>query len=533
VALAAERPKSAIPPPGVPSLEALQARGARIGRIDVHVVNIFDLSDPRDDHRLFRLADRLHYATRERTVRQQLLFASGDALSAGRLAETERILRSRVYLNDAWIVPVAYDAAANVVDLAVTVRDVWTLNPGLSVGRTGGSNQSGASLSEQNLFGLGTSLALGHSHNVDRTSTVLSYADPNLGGSWWQLLASYADNSDGRVKALSAVQPFYALDTRAAGGFLASQGTSVVSLYSTGQIAEQFQETHNQLQAYLGGSHGLIDGWTERWFAGVRYDAASFDRLSNAPQPPALPDDRTFVYPWFGWQAIEDRFVKTENLDLIGRTEDAYVGRAVYAELGYSAPAFGGIGRAFLFQGTAQQGWQSDDTRYLFATGSVAGRLEDGSLRNLLVSAQARYFERQTERALFYASLSASTTHHLDGEQQLLLGGDSGLRGYPLRFQGGTSSALLTLEERFYSHWYLFRLVRVGYVAFADAGRTWGPDVTGAPPLGLLKDVGAGLRFGNNRSGLGNVLHIDFSYAIDAPRGVRSVEVNVQTQARF
>jgi outer membrane protein assembly factor BamA len=467
-------------------------------------------------------------------VRQQLLFATGEQLSAGRLEETERILRARVYLNDAWIVPVAYDAATNVVDLAVTVRDVWTLNPGLSIGRTGGANQSKISLSEQNLLGFGSSLVLSRSRDVDRTSTTISYFDPTLHGSWWQLLGTYSDNSDGRVKALSAIRPFYALDTRVSGGVIAAEATSVVSLYSKGVIVEQFEEAHNQLQAYLGGSRGLIDGWTQRWFTGVRYDEAGFDRLAMPTlQPSLLPRERTFVYPWFGWQAIEDRYVKTENLDLIGRTEDAYLGRTLYAELGYSAPQWGGLGRSWLFQANALDGWQSEDRRYLFLSATAAGRVDDGGIHNLSLSAQARYFERQSERALLYASLSGTTTHRLDGEQQLLLGGDSGLRGYPLRFQGGTSSSLLTVEERFYSHWYLLRLVRVGYAAFVDVGRTWGPDITGAAPLGLLKDVGVGVRFGNNRSGLGNVLHIDFSYVLDAPAGVRSIEVTVQTQARF
>ena len=108
----------------------------------MYVQNIFDLKDQREDHPLFRLADKLHYATREKTVRNSLLFASGQRFHAHDIAETERILRSREYLNDAWIVPVAYDAEHNSVDLAVTVRDVWTLDPGISLGRSGGKNAS-------------------------------------------------------------------------------------------------------------------------------------------------------------------------------------------------------------------------------------------------------------------------------------------------------------------------------------------------------------------------------------------------------
>jgi len=531
---AAEQPATAVRPPGVPPIAELEAHGAAIGRIDVYVQNIFDLDDPRENHGLYKLANELHIRTRERTVRKQLLFASGDSLSAERLAETERILRSRVYLNDAWVVPVAYDAARNIVDLAVTVRDVWTLNPGVSIGRSGGANQSSVQIEEENLLGLGTSLTVNRSHTIDRSSTTFSYADNNLSNDWWQLGVNYSDNSDGKVKAVSLVRPFFALDTRESGGVIVNDSTSVVSRYSNGSIFDQFSELHDQVQGYIGGSPGLIDGWTQRWFAGVRYDETTFKEDPTAVmQPAVLPGDRKFVYPWFGWQVIEDRYVKTENLDLIGRTEDQYLGRSLYGELGYSAPPFGGVGRSWLVQATATDGWQSDDRRYLFLNAALAGRVDDGAAHNVNLSAGGRYFERLTDRDLFYASLSGTTTHRLDPDQQVLLGGDSGLRGYPIRFQGGTSSALLTLEERLYTNWYPFRLLRIGGAVFFDAGRTWGRDFAGAVPLGLLKDVGLGIRSGNNRSGLGNVLHVDISYALDAPAGVKKVQISVATQARF
>jgi hypothetical protein len=49
-----------------------------------------------------------------------------------------------------------------------------------------------------------------------------------------------------------------------------------------------------------------------------------------------------------------------------------------------------------------------------------------------------------------------------------------GLRGYPLRYESGTSRGLLTVEQRFYTDWYPFRLVRFGAAIFGDVGRTWG-----------------------------------------------------------
>src|SRR4029453_7544016 len=69
---------------------------------------------------------------------------------------------------------------------------------------------------------------------------------------------------------------------------------------------------------------------------------------------------------------------------------------------------------------------------------------------------------------------------------QLLLGGDNGLRGYPLRYQAGDALALFTLEQRFYTDWQPLKLVNVGAAVFFDAGRAWGQDPYAAAPARWL-----------------------------------------------
>ena len=68
-------------------------------------------------------------------------------------------------------------------------------------------------------------------------------------------------------------------------------------------------------------------------------------------------------------------------------------------------------------------------------------------------------------------SIAASLGDAAAAPDQLLLGGDNGLRGYPLRYQSGDRRALFTIEERAYTDWYPFRLVRVGGAVFYDPRR--------------------------------------------------------------
>jgi hemolysin activation/secretion protein len=186
-----------------------------------------------------------------------------------------------------------------------------------------------------------------------------------------------------------------------------------------------------------------------------------------------------------------------------------------------------------MLEGTASTGYDLSERQSLSLSAGASGRYEDGSLANGLLSAEARYYFRQSRRRLFFMGLSATAGSNLDVDEQVLLGGDSGLRGYPLRYQAGTGRFLFTVEQRVFTNWFPFQLVNVGGAAFFDMGRTFGRDPLGTQSQGLLKDVGVGLRLGNSRSALGNVLHIDLAFPLDGDASISSMQVIVETKRSF
>jgi hemolysin activation/secretion protein len=115
----------------------------------------------------------------------------------------------------------------------------------------------------------------------------------------------------------------------------------------------------------------------------------------------------------------------------------------------------------------------------------------------------------------------------------LLIGGDNGLRGYPLRYQAGLGRWLVTAEQRWFTNWYPFRLFNVGGAVFYDMGGAWGPNPIGTPSQGVLRDVGFGLRLGNSRSALGNVLHVDVAFPLDGDKSISQLQFLVETQRSF
>jgi len=515
----------------LPSDAELERAHAVVGQVIVDNQNIFNLADPHDDNWLFRLADRLHPRTRAYIIREQLLFKPGDRYSRHALDESARILRALPYFYDASIRPVRYHDGK--VDVLVTTRDVWTLDPGFDFSRSGGSNTTGAQLLELNLAGTGTKIGAVRSTNVDRTTTLYELENGHAFGTWTDLTLNYENNSDGKEQLVSVNHPFYSLETTQAWGFSELSGTQYDHLWDLGDVVDEFQEHYRTVTGYYGWSPGLVNGWVQRWSAGFTLDEHLFDLAPGWADGALLPIDRKFDYPWVEYDLVQDDFAVLRNYAQIARTEDFYLGTQVSARVGYAAEAFGSDRGAVMFSGSAGHGIGWPGGSILLLNASSSGRVENGSLRNAELQGSANLYVVETDRAKFYAGLQAVAAHALDLDNQVLLGGDNGLRGYPLRFQAGTASALLTLEQRYFTDWYPFRLWRVGGAAFFDAGRTWGSVPYGPPSLGLLKDVGAGLRIGNARSGLGNITHVDLALPLDRISGVKGLQLLVQTSQSF
>jgi len=539
VARATELPAVKVEP-GIPDDAALEAEGARIGRIEFVIGNVFDPTVRAENNPLYRLANTLHVRTRESTLRAQLLFRSGDPYSRRVLDETERALRTQRYLGDAMVVPVRY--ARGVVDVAVVTRDTWTFSPGISFGRKGGANSTSFELQETNVLGRGKSLALERSDDVDRTSYRVQWTDPNVWGSRWQMFAQLQDNSDGMRHSLALDRPFFALDTRWSAGASFDRYDRFESRYALGELVDQFRRDQKSIQVYGGRSTGLRNGWVRRWQVGFQYDQNAFAAVTPPPAVPAaprprgvgiVPADRTLSYPWAAVEWVQDDFLKSSNLGQIGRTEDIAVGRSARLLIGYSSTSLGATTDAVMLSGRLAQGFRPTPAQLLLASVAASGRLQGGSTRDVRSQATVRWYARTAEWSTFYASADVLQTHALDPDQQLLLGGEEGLRGYPLRYQTGSGRALVTVEQRFFTQWYPFRLAHVGAAAFADAGRTWGQGPVEARNLGWLTNVGIGLRLGLTRSGLGNVLHVDVATPLQRTGGIDAVQFSVSTKASF
>lgn len=511
--------------------QQIEAEGAVIGQVIIEPKNIFDLDNPLENKWLYRTMNRFHIVTKPKTIESYLLFEAGDPYSERLSDESERIIRSNTYINDVDITPVNY--ADGKVDLLVESHDVWTLTPDITLGRSGGENKYGFGILEENLFGRGQEIGVSFLSDVDRDTIGLDFTDNNFRGKRRRIDISVDDSTDGHQYRFVYTKPFYALDTKSAGGARFLDGERVDQLYDRGDVVTEFNNEYRNHEAFIGWSEGLNNGWATRFTAGVAYEENRFEAVPGSPYPLVIvPEDREFIYPFVGMQLVKDHYETTVNFDQIFRTEDRHLGLNLGFRIGYSSESVGSSKSAWHVSGGLTNTLISTQLTSLDVLVSFNGRFESGVGENILLSGGARFHRRLSERTLFFSSISGAVGDNLDLDNPIQLGGDSGLRGYPLRYQTGESKGLLTAEYRYYTDWYLFRMLHVGGAVFFDVGRTWGESPVGGVNLGWLRDAGVGLRLGKTRMG-GGVVHIDLAFPLDGEDDIDRVQLLFKVKKSF
>ncbi|HUU72336.1 MAG TPA: hypothetical protein VMW70_06910, partial [Burkholderiales bacterium] len=144
-----------------------------------------------------------------------------------------------------------------------------------------------------------------------------------------------------------------------------------------------------------------------------------------------------------------------------------------------------------------------------------------------------QYFAPQSSRAQTFVGLSVDAGNDIFDSNQLTLGGENGLPGYPANYQSGDRRVVFNLEQRLYTDWYPFRLFRVGGGLFFDTGRAWSGEPDNAVNKDWLANVGFGLRVFSVRSAFGTVWRLDVAFPIDAPDDISGHQILFYRSTNF
>ncbi|MEO8383762.1 MAG: hypothetical protein ABI583_00860 [Betaproteobacteria bacterium] len=509
----------------------LESAGAVIREIHIHPQNIFDLDQPNENNWLFRTANKLHLVTRPSVIEQSLLFKRGERVSVQKIDETERLLRNNRFIYDVEIRPVANPDGS--VDIEVNTRDTWTIDLVGNLSRSGGNNKTSFGLKEYNLLGTGLRVGFSKVADEDRRGTEFEVAYPLAFDGRTNIAYSQGQFNDGRRRSATVVRPFFSLDTRWAAGANWNEEDRIDSIYNAGNTVGQYRHSQDAAEIFGGWSPGLIDGKTQRFLIGSRLRDDTYFVEPGRTRPSMLPVSRDARAVFLRYEVVEDRFVKLRNRDQIGRPEFFRLGFFSQLQLTRDLESLGSTRSAWLYSAFVSNGFSFAANRDLLLSGTLERRVATTGLPMTQIGASARIYLPQNRNALFYASLAADSISGGGVADQLLLGGNSGMRGYPSYYQAGERRALLSLEQRAYTDWYPFRLVRVGGAVFFDYGRAWGGPNQNLSNPGWLADAGVGLRLALDRAAFSNVLHADIAVPLNRTKDIKSTQFVVRTEVTF
>lgn len=155
--------------------------GKTVGQIRIERRQVFE----PDGNWLERTGNKLHWLTRERVIRRDLLFKPGDPFDPDQIVRSQQLLRSRSYISDADISVTVDSLDTTRVNLVLSTRDSWTISVDAGL-RSEGRTMVG--VSDDNIFGTGNRLKVMTNFSRKDFSyggNLFEYEIPNVLGSFY------------------------------------------------------------------------------------------------------------------------------------------------------------------------------------------------------------------------------------------------------------------------------------------------------------------------------------------------------------
>jgi surface antigen Omp85-like protein len=470
-------------------------------------------------------ANRIHFKTQLPVIERELLFKEGQPLRLSLLKETERNLRSLVFLRDASVTERLTDPEH--AEVTVLTQDAWTLDPLLGFSTIGGGHLVGeAGISESNLFGFGKQAEAYFSSERYRNVDFIGYEDPRVLGTHWHLVAQGSEDSDGRTRSVLLEDPFWSLEVPDSIGGSVSDVSDQERLFSQdGNLLR-----HWQTAATFDAEHALVAEQDLVRRIGVRYQLWD-DSFAPPPSGTGTPayglEPRRTSAPELTFTEWHPDFVKAYYLDELGHPEDRDVGWAVQTRLGYSPVALGASRSEFVMGTSASFGVHHDDTSYGWLRMQVSGREGAGQIRDGFLTLEGIGYQRLGDlfdrKQTLVLDARTDLSSGLFRDHEFVIGSDDGnLRGYPINYLAGTQRMQFHVEDRVTLVEDLMHLMSLGVAGFADAGQVWGRG-RALSDTNMLASVGVGLRLAGTR-GIQIPVRLDFAIALFHHRGVSDAD---------
>jgi hypothetical protein len=513
---------------------------AAVRSVQLSVKDAFEGSTVHSDAEkwFFDVGNRLHIESRQGTIRRRLYFHEGDTITKGLLLETEKALRGEEFLADAIIeVKKWEDGTAHVI---VTTYDQWTTVPGVSLQFKDNELIYWVGPVESNFLGTGQRIGFFLGHDQIRDTRWIDYNNNALFPQRLRLGAHVAWLSDGYSVFTSLSKP---LETR-------SDRYSFSASVSSVELSEAVYFDNNQLDRLPAGladalagrysvrqlfrhvdTHDFDFSATRSYGYHTKFNVSgTFDRrdrynhgdtlgsdtlMKYVPIPVSgqVPDERTDDLIGLNLSMYQYDYKTVHNFRNLKWGETLETGWRLSTKAAINQKWLGARNGDFYLNHTLVYNNAWWDALFFNSNGSMhyfvspQGDFDDG-----YVTAFGEMQWKPVYVTSTYLSASWSSLFAAEKAQQLLLGVDEGLNGYPSFYFAGQARVLFEAEQRFFTPFEIGTLVPA-LALFANAGNTftaWDK----FDPRDLHYAIGFGLRLGASKSVQKVVNHLNLTWPV-------------------
>lgn len=486
---------------GGKSVELVSPYAAYIGKpievVIVHQVARFDPSWDDDSGSsqqfLNSVIKPIHSYTKDRLIRDYLLFEQGQVVDPFLLADTERMLRELDFINDVRIRIVPLMGEGESVVVVIETQDKWPFGV---TGKIKDPDRYDVNLFFSNLGGYGVRLENKLIYRGDMEPN-LGYqgvlSKRNLGGSFADLRLFFEDSWEQLSRQVDVQRDLIHPGIKYVGG----ASWEYTDVRNNGDVPRKFEN----VDTWLGRTILLEKADAPRKSARpLLVPAVRFVKNDFAERPVATPDSnesylntRDYLV---GMTFQRLKHYKTNLLFRMGETEDIPAGFIIKLTGGYQDREF--YDRSSAFFQTAYLSTRNrgdillafvDMGSYYHNSVSEDGSLNVGGTYISPLVGGSRY------RFRFYSFLTYTVAFNRSGDRELELGNRTGLRGLEDNLVKGNKRLILKLESRMFTPWRMmgFKFMIFGYADIGTVGGESDPLVQKK----IYSSIGLGFQFEN------------------------------------
>jgi len=444
--------------------------------------------------------------THPHVVRREILIKPGDPLEWRLLEESRRRIAALPFIRRAEMHTSVVEGTVHIT-YQVEEQPSWEFIPSSSGG--GGNVTVHTRLGDSNFLGRGLEASAEYTYNTFKQHYAsLKLADPyfvpdaplgaHLQGGWGQ---------DGYLVGVALWRsPRWVEEewTFELGGTF-QQDT--IRLFHDGAVVGLYTVEYSYLPFRVG--RAWVDHASHYHLTmGVRWEQAKF--LPGSPAPAVTPANRQRLIFSAMAGVGSDYHVKETWYNGLGEEEEVTLGAR--SSIGWEHATAGILSDTTFhtIRVSQSQDYRLGGVGYLFLNIGVEGRVEARDLTNLTTSFQGKLAVRTLPFGFFVGRMVIDALLKNEDHRQLLLGSESGLRGYPINRFAGEKRWYFNMEQR--TLLYRSDLLNLGGVFFVDLGHVYKESELMDPRF-LNTAIGVGLRITSPRFGF-PMARLDVGYGV-------------------